>query len=73
MCVGQRLRNVPHGNTVSVPRTCVRGMVLPRARLNESDIGSCVLTEVDALLHEGTIPESGSRLTTADVAISVGH
>eukprot|EP00971_Amphidinium_carterae_P334944 6470510-Amphidinium_carterae.1 len=31
------------------------------------------LTEVDALLHEGTIPESASRLTTADVAISVGH
>eukprot|EP00971_Amphidinium_carterae_P288172 5721134-Amphidinium_carterae.1 len=31
------------------------------------------LTKADALLHEGTIPESASRLTTGDVAINVGH
>eukprot|EP00971_Amphidinium_carterae_P104245 2064524-Amphidinium_carterae.1 len=30
-------------------------------------------TKADALLHEGTIPESASRLTTADVMINVGH
>eukprot|EP00971_Amphidinium_carterae_P311450 6190255-Amphidinium_carterae.1 len=26
-----------------------------------------------ALLHEGTIPESASRLTSADITIVIGH
>eukprot|EP00971_Amphidinium_carterae_P040854 802178-Amphidinium_carterae.1 len=31
------------------------------------------VTKADGLLHEGTVPESASRLTTADVTINVGH
>eukprot|EP00971_Amphidinium_carterae_P247812 4920719-Amphidinium_carterae.1 len=30
-------------------------------------------TKAEALLHEGTIPESASRLTMADIIISLGH
>eukprot|EP00971_Amphidinium_carterae_P260544 5169208-Amphidinium_carterae.1 len=30
-------------------------------------------TEAEALFHEGTIPESASRLTMADITISFGH
>eukprot|EP00971_Amphidinium_carterae_P082127 1624511-Amphidinium_carterae.1 len=30
-------------------------------------------TKAEALLHEGAIPESASRLTMADITISLGH
>eukprot|EP00971_Amphidinium_carterae_P246433 4894638-Amphidinium_carterae.1 len=32
-----------------------------------------LLTKANALLLEGTLPESASRLTMADIAISLGH
>eukprot|EP00971_Amphidinium_carterae_P074989 1481908-Amphidinium_carterae.1 len=32
-----------------------------------------LVTKAEALLHEGTIPESASRLTTADITINFGH
>eukprot|EP00971_Amphidinium_carterae_P166742 3304348-Amphidinium_carterae.1 len=33
----------------------------------------CFPTKADALLLEGTIPESATRLTMADIIISLGH
>eukprot|EP00971_Amphidinium_carterae_P306418 6089263-Amphidinium_carterae.1 len=30
-------------------------------------------TKAEALLHEGTVPKSASRLTMADITISLGH
>eukprot|EP00971_Amphidinium_carterae_P194849 3866289-Amphidinium_carterae.1 len=69
-----------------LPRALLNEWFLPHVSLGRSfvvvtmlsamlrrGIGSCVLTKVDALFHEGTIPESASRLTTAAITINVGH
>eukprot|EP00971_Amphidinium_carterae_P172191 3413976-Amphidinium_carterae.1 len=40
-------------------------------------ISKCVLchkkTEVDGMLHEGTIPDAASRMTMSDIIMSLGH
>eukprot|EP00971_Amphidinium_carterae_P069475 1374817-Amphidinium_carterae.2 len=31
------------------------------------------ITKADAMLHKGTIPESASRMTAAELIVSFGH
>eukprot|EP00971_Amphidinium_carterae_P190490 3780486-Amphidinium_carterae.1 len=41
--------------------------------MRKNDVRLPFPTKAEALLHEGTIPKSASKLTMADITISLGH